>query len=305
LTTLSREQLIDALTRGIKLAVTSLPQDVKDAIKQAYEKESNPVAKKILSSIIDNFTLSERDGIPMCQDTGTITWFVKVGKDFPLIRELESILQEATRKATKAVPIRPNAVDPFTGKNSGDNTGRFIPWINWEIVEGEDVEITVLPKGGGSEYTSQLRMVSPGLGMKGIKEAVLKTIFEAGGKPCPPIIVGIGIGGGADIAMKLGKMALLRPLTVRHENPKVAQLEEELFNELNSLGIGPMGLGGDTTVLGVNIEYAHRHPATLPVGIVTQCWAARRATFKLTPNGEIIVLSHNVPDIFSIKLLGE
>ena len=305
MSSLDKEKLIDALVRQIKISVTTLPDDIKTAIRKAYERERHPVAKKILSSIIDNFNLSEYDGIPMCQDTGTITWFLKVGKDFPLLTSLEEILVEATRRATKMVPIRPNAVDPFTGKNSGDNTGRFIPWINWEIVDGDEAEITVLPKGGGSEYTAQLHMVSPGLGVKGIKEAVLKTVYEAGGKPCPPIIVGVGIGGGADIAMKLGKLALLRPITIRHENPDVAKLEEELLNELNQLGIGPMGLGGDTTVLGVNIEYAHRHPATLPVGVVTQCWAARRASIKVFSNGDIEVLSHKIPNILDIRLRGE
>lgn len=305
MTSISKDLIIDALVREIKVAVTSLPKDVKEAIRNAYKKESNPVAKRILASIIDNFSLSEREGIPMCQDTGTITWFVRAGKNFPLIMELENMLVDAARKATELVPIRPNAVDPFTGKNSGDNTGRYIPWINWEILEGDTVEITVLPKGGGSEYTSQLRMVSPGLGRRGIKEAVLKTVYEAGGKPCPPIIVGVGIGGGADIALKLGKMALLRPITERHRNPEVAKLEDELLDELNSLGIGPMGLGGDTTVLGVNIEYAHRHPATLPVGIVTQCWAARRATIRITSDGEIKMVSHDIDNIFDIKLMGE
>ncbi len=289
-----RSILVDALVRQTKLAVTTLPDDVKNAIKTAYEKESNPVAKKILASIIDNYTMSEESGRPMCQDTGTLIWYVEVGADFPLLLELEDIIKDAAREATVKVPIRPNAVDPIRAKNSGDNTGRFMPWINWEIREGDDVILTLLPKGGGSEFTSQLRMISPGLGIKGVKEAVIRAVYEAGGKPCPPIIVGVGIGGGADIALKLGKMALLRPLDKRHEEPEVAQLEEELLEKLNSLGIGPMGLGGDTTVLGVNVEYAYRHPATLPVAIVTQCWAARRATIRVTKDGEVEFLSHNV-----------
>lgn len=289
-----RSILVDALVRQTKLAVTTLPDDVKNAIKTAYEKESNPVAKKILASIIDNYTMSEESGRPMCQDTGTLIWYVEVGADFPLLLELEDIIKDAAREATVKVPIRPNAVDPIRAKNSGDNTGRFMPWINWEIREGDDVILTLLPKGGGSEFTSQLRMISPGLGIKGVKEAVIRAVYEAGGKPCPPIIVGVGIGGGADIALKLGKMALLRPLDKRHEEPEVAQLEEELLEKLNSLGIGPMGLGGDTTVLGVNVEYAYRHPATLPVAIVTQCWAARRATIRVTKDGEVEFLSHNI-----------
>ncbi len=289
-----RSFILESLVRLTKLAVTTLPDDVKNALKEAYEKESNPTAKKILEAILENIRRSEETGYPLCQDTGTLTWFIDVGKDFPLITELKDIIYEAAKEATKRVPIRPNAVDPFTGKNSGDNTGRFIPWINWEVREGDDAILTLLPKGGGSEYCVQLRIISPGLGIRGIKEAVIRAIYEAGGKPCPPIIVGVGIGGGGDMALKLGKMAILRPIDKRHENPEVAKLEVELKELLNQLGIGPMGLGGDTTVLGVNVEYAHRHPATLPVGIVTQCWAARRATIRISCDGKAEILSHKI-----------
>ena len=289
-----RKTLVDALVKQTKLAVTTLPDDVKEAITNAYEKESSPVAKKILESIIENYNLAEESGKPMCQDTGTLTWFVNVGVGFPLILELKDIIREAAKEATEKVPIRPNAVDPWKAKNSGDNTGRYIPWINWEIRDGDDAILTLLPKGGGSEFTVQLRIISPGLGIKGIKEAVIRSVYEAGGKPCPPTIIGVGVGGGADISLKLGKIAILRPLNQKNEDPFLAELEEELYEKLNSLGIGPMGLGGDTTVLGVHIEWAHRHPATLPVGIVTQCWAARKATIRITRDGEIKVLSHNI-----------
>ena len=294
MSTYFREKLVDALVKQTKLAVTTLPDDVKEAITNAYEKESNPVAKKILESIIENYTLAEKSGRPICQDTGTLTWFADVGVEFPLILELKDVIREAAKKATEKVPIRPNAVDPWKAKNSGDNTGRYIPWINWEIRNGDDAILTLLPKGGGSEFTVQLRMISPGLGIKGIKEAVIRSVYEAGGKPCPPTIIGVGVGGGADISLKLGKIAVLRPLNQKNEDPFLAELEEELYEKLNSLGIGPMGLGGDTTVLGVHIEWAHRHPATLPVGIVTQCWAARRATIRVSKDGKVEVLSHNI-----------
>lgn len=291
---LPKDFLIEALVKLTKLAVTTLPPDVKEAIENAYRRETNPIAKKTLEAIIENYTLAEKTGRPICQDTGTLTWFVNVGTEFPHIDELGGIIREAAIVATEAIPIRPNAVDPWTGVNSENNTGRHIPWIRWHVREGDDAILTVLPKGGGSEYTSQLRMVSPGLGIKGIKEAIIRTIFEAGGMPCPPVIVGVGVGGGADISLELAKLALLRPINVRSEDALVAKLEEELLNELNSLKIGPMGLGGDTTVLGVNIEWAHRHPATLPVGIVTQCWAARRATLRVTSDLKVQIISHNV-----------
>jgi len=230
----------------------------------------------------------------MCQDTGTITYFIEVGKDFPLILELGDIIREAVAEATKKIPLRPNTVNPWTHENPGNNTGRFIPWINLEFTDGDTALIHVLPKGGGSENTSRQWMISPGLGIRGIKEVIVKTVYEAGGKPCPPIIVGVGVGGGADISLKLAKKALLRPINIRNEDPKIAEIENDLMEKLNKLNIGPMGLGGSTTVLGVNIEWAYRHPASLPVGVITQCWAARKASIKVYPDGKIDVLSHDI-----------
>jgi fumarate hydratase subunit alpha len=279
------------------LAETRLPFDVVDALKKAYDGESNPRARSFLGAILRNIDLSRELGKPMCQDTGVPTFYIELGEDFPLKKRLEDIIIGSTRLATNKVPLRPNSVNPFSGENSGDNTGRFIPFIHWDIVEGDNLRITLLPKGGGSENTVQLRMLSPGLGIKGIRRAVIETVYEAGGKPCPPIIVGVGIGGGADIALILAKKALLRPLNERHSESSVARFEEELLGELNELGIGPMGLGGDTTVLGVNIEYAYRHPASLPVGIATQCWAARRATAIVHRDGYVEFVSHKGVDI--------
>ena len=286
------KRIEECIVKLYRVAETLLPSDVKEALEEAYKKETNETAKAILKAILKNIELSEKHGIPMCQDTGTPIFYVELGENFPIKAKLKEIIIKATRRATKEVPLRPNTVDPFTKVNPGDNTGVLIPYINWEITEGEDLVITVLPKGGGSEYTSALKIVSSGLGIRGVKRAVIEAIYEAGGKPCPPIIVGIGIGGSADIAMKLAKKAILRPINLRHKNEIIAKLEAELLEKLNMLGIGPMGLGGDTTVLGVNIEYAYRHPALIPVGIATQCWAARRATVKITPGGDAELLSH-------------
>jgi fumarate hydratase subunit alpha len=188
--------------------------------------------------------------------------------------------------------LRPNAVDPFTRKNSGDNTGRLIPYINWEITEEDTIEITALPKGGGSENVCALGMITPGEGVRGLKKFVIDTVIKAGAKPCPPNILGVGMGGGADIAMKIAKKALLRPINQPNPNPELAQLEKQLYEAANSTGIGPMGLGGKFTVLGVNIEYAHRHPASYPVAVAYQCWAARRATACIHVDGTVEYLTH-------------
>lgn len=225
----------------------------------------------------------------MCQDTGTITFFVEAGVENPYLKGLKEKLINATKRATVEIPLRPNAVDLLTNKNSGDNTGRFVPIIHWELVEGDKIKIYVLPKGGGSENCSALAMLNPSEGIEGVKKFIVKTVIKGGGKPCPPIIVGVGIGGGADFALKLAKKALLRALGVRHEKEEIAKLEEEILEEINALGIGPMGLGGKTTALDVKIEYAHRHPASLPVGIIIQCWANRKAIVEIERDGKVKV----------------
>lgn len=288
------QKIEDVIVNLLRLAVTRLPRDVKDALKTAYESETDQTAKTQLKAILDNIALAEKTGRPMCQDTGVIIFYVKIGNKFEEISRLSEILKNATLRATKEIPLRPNAVHPITQKNSGDNTGRYIPYINWEVIQGDFLEITVFPKGGGSENMSRLGMLKPGEGIKGMKKFVIDTVIHAGGQPCPPIILGVGIGGGADIAMKLAKNALLRPITQRHPDPKIAKIEEELLEAINETRIGPMGLGGKTTALGVNIEYAHRHPASYPVGVVVQCWAARKAAARIYSDSTVEYLTHKV-----------
>jgi len=278
----------------LRLAVIELPSDVKEAIRKAYNEETSEAGKTQLKAILDNIELAEKTQKPMCQDTGTIIFYIKAGAEAKGLDKIPQALKNATLRATKEVPLRPNAVDPFLQKNSGDNTGRYIPYIHWEIVPGNTIEVTALPKGGGSENVTVLGMLVPGQGVKGLKKFVIDAIMRAGAKPCPPNILGIGIGGGADIAVKLAKQALLRPLNQPNPNPEIAKLEKELFEAANMTGIGPMGLGGKCTVLGVNIEYAHRHPASYPAAVAFQCWAARRATAKIHTDGKVEYLTHKV-----------
>lgn len=281
-------ELVEALAEALARAATILPEEVVQALKEARDREEGP-ARVQLEAILKNVEMAKAGKLPICQDTGTPTFFVRFGLDFPRLKELVEAIPQAVRKATREVPLRPNTVHPFTGKNPGDNTGQYIPAITWEPVPGDSVEIYVLPKGGGSENCCALRMLPPGVGLRGIKETVVEHVVGCGGLPCPPTIVGVGIGGGADLALKLGKIALLRPLKKRHLEPEVAALEEELEELINASGVGPMGLGGKTTVLSVHVEYAHRHPASLPVGIVVQCWAHRRATVHINADGSIAV----------------
>jgi len=279
----------------LQLAVTELPQDVKKALQNAYRREESEAGKTQLKAILNNIELAEKTRTPMCQDTGVIIFYLKAGAQVKDLDKIEEALRNATKRATKEVPLRPNAVNPFTQKNTGDNTGRFIPFIHWEIVPGNDIEITVFPKGGGCENVCALGMLRPGEGVKGLKKFVVDTIIKAGAKPCPPNIIGVAVGGGADIAMKLAKKTLLRPLNQSNPDPELAKLEKELYEAANSTGIGPMGLGGKFTVLGVHVEYAERHPASYPAAVAVQCWAARRASARIHPDGTVEYLTHKEP----------
>lgn len=283
-----REELVGKLVEALREAATALPADVVRALEAARDREEGP-ARVQLEAILENVRLAREKGVPICQDTGTQTFFVRVGTAFPYLEELRAAIPEAVRRATREVPLRPNTVHPFTKRNPGDNTGRFIPYVTWELVPGDAAEVHLLPKGGGSENCCKLVMLTPARGIPGVVEAVVEHIAHCRGLPCPPTVVGVGIGGGADLSLKLGKLALLRPVGERHPEPEVAALEEELEEAINALGVGPMGLGGKTTVLAVHVEYAHRHPASFPLGIVVQCWADRRARVVISPRGEIRV----------------
>jgi tartrate/fumarate subfamily iron-sulfur-dependent hydro-lyase alpha chain len=287
-----KEVIIKAVVEGLRAASIYLPPDVKEALVKAHREETNPAARAQLEAILRNIELAEKLKAPICQDTGLVTYYVKLGAKFPDISVVEEALVEATRVATREIPLRPNSVDPFTGRNPGDNTGRYTPVIIWDSIDpkGDYLEITVVPKGGGSEYVAVFTMIPPGKGLEGVREVVLDAVVKAGAMPCPPTIIGVGIAGTADMAIHLAKKcAVLRKVGSRHPERVIADLEERLLREVNELGIGTMGMGGKTTALDVHVDYAYRHPATYAVAVVFQCWAARRATVTIKPSGEYTV----------------
>lgn len=292
--TLEISSLIESVASNLlRLAVIELPQDVKQALNQAYQKETNPRGKVQLQAVLDNIRLAEEMRRPLCQDTGFINFYLKVYPQFPHLEKIEDALRRAVKRATDEIPLRPNAVDPFTQENRGDNIGVYAPYVDWEIAEENYLEITAFPKGGGSENVSALAMMTPGERPEGIRRFVLETVMKAGGMPCPPTVLGIGIGGGADVAMRLAKMALLRPIDQPHKETRINRLEKDLLRAVNSTGIGPMGLGGDSTALAVKVAYAHRHPASYPVAVAFQCWAARRSTARIYSDCKVEYLTHN------------
>lgn len=276
---ISEETIQSTVVELLKRAVTKLPPDIEEALNNAYKKETSEVAKMQFKAILDNINLAGETLTPMCQDTGIHIFYVTLGN--VKTGDIEKAIRNGVKEATEKVPLRPNAVHPLTRKNPGTNLGEKMPYINYYVSDADYIEIHVMPKGAGSENMSKLAMLNPAQGINGIKEFALDTLLNAGSKPCPPVILGIGIGGSADISMKLAKKALLRPVTSRHPDAEMAALEDELLQALNETGIGPMGLGGNTTVLGVNIEYAYCHTASHPVAINIQCWAARRASARM------------------------
>ncbi|MDD1673811.1 MAG: fumarate hydratase [Methanomicrobiales archaeon] len=266
------QAIIKATTCAITEAEIILPSDVQAALRSAREKERNPVAQRELDNILENIALAERIRVPLCQDTGVLVCYVTLPPAIAYTAALSRAIGEGVLAATQCVPLRPNVVDPCSRKNTGTNSGHRMPVIH--VRPNNQFTITVLPKGAGSENVSRSTMLLPSQ-TKNICKFVLETVLEAGGKPCPPVILGVGIGSTFDGVAALAKEALLEPID------QMNVFEQSLCDEVNSLGIGPMGLGGNTTALGVKVKVADCHTASLPVAVNIQCWACRRATAKV------------------------
>ena len=250
-----------------------LPQDMKTCISECCEQEKWPQAKEILERIIENYEIADEQNQPICQDTGVACVFLKIGQDVHVVGDINEAVNEGVRQGYSEGYLRKSVVrDPLDRVNTGDNTPAM---IYYELVPGDKLEITVAPKGFGSENMSQIKMLRPSDGLQGVKDFVLKVVEDAGPNPCPPIVVGIGIGGTFDKAAYLAKKALMRSALERNANPFYAELEEQLLEEINALGIGPQGFGGRTTALAVNIEQYPTHIAGLPVAVNINCHVTR------------------------------
>ncbi len=252
-----------------------LGDDVLAALKKALKKEKAPLGKETLAQLIINADIARKERIPLCQDCGLVLIFLELGQEVHIIDgDLMQALNEGVRQGYQTGFLRKSLVkQPFSARvNTGDNTP---PVVYTRIAPGDSLKITVMPKGGGGENMSRLAMLEPAHGRKGIVDFVLETMEKAGGNPCPPVIVGVGIGGTADKVMLLAKEALLRPVGAPHQDPEVATLEKELLGGINGLGIGPGGLGGSITALAVHIEVFPAHIASLPVAVCLQCHSAR------------------------------
>lgn len=273
----------ETVVRLLRDSECRLPPDVHAALRQALENERQEMPRSLLMAILSNVDRAAERSVPMCQDTGLPVFFVRGRCDH---RILESISKGVAR-ATEEIPLRPNTVDPVSRENFGSNLGSQMPPVHIEPADQDHLDLAVLPKGAGSENWSALRMLNPSEGMEGVRRFVIECVVRAGSRPCPPTVVGVGIGGTADMACALSKKALLRRLGSRSDDAALAALESQLHEQINSLGLGPMGLGGSTTCLGVLTEKAHCHTASLPVAVSLNCWAARRAFARVYPDGRV------------------
>ena len=277
--TVSAGAIRDAVAELCVRANRELPEDVRAALAAAHDAEPWPAAKRSLSLLLDNLALARDKALPICQDTGLACVFLELGQEVHIAGDLNAAVQAGIREGYARGYLRCSVVaDPLRRVNTGDNTPGV---LSVHLVPGDVCRVTVLPKGFGSENMSRLAMLTPAEGVEGVRRFVLETVRAAGPNPCPPIVVGVGIGGTFERVAALSKQALLRPLDAANPDPWYAELERALLNEINALGVGPQGFGGRTTALAVAIETAPTHVAGLPVAVNISCHATRRASAEL------------------------
>ena len=270
--TVKTKDIISEVSRLCIEAAYYLGEDVKEALRGALDKEKAPLGRDVLSEIIKNFEIAEREHVPMCQDTGTTIVFVDVGRDVYIDGPLEDAINEGVRQGYKKGYLRKSICDPMTRVNTNDNTPAV---IHTSITEGDKVTIGVVTKGSGSENMSRMKMLKPSEGIDGIRDFIIEAVTLGGGMPCPPIVIGVGIGGDFEMAPILAKRSLFRKVGSPNPDKELDKLEYELLETINKLGVGPMGFGGLITALAINISTQPCHIASLPVAINIQCHADR------------------------------
>ncbi|MBD8027492.1 L(+)-tartrate dehydratase subunit alpha [Ureibacillus sp. Re31] len=288
--TQQKERMIELMSKFISIVSYKLPDDVENKLKELSEEEDNRLAKIIYKTMFENQKLASELKRPSCQDTGVLQFFVKCGQHFPLIGQLDNILRESTFKSTKETPLRHNSVETFDEYNTGKNIGNGTPSIFWEIEEDSDkVEIYTYMAGGGCTLPGVATVLMPGEGYEGVVKFVLDRMTSYGLNACPPLLVGVGVGTSVETAALNSKLALMRPVGSVNENENAAKMEKLLEDGINAIGLGPQGLKGSKSVMGVNVVNTARHPSTIGVAVNTGCWSHRRGkiTFDSNLNYEI------------------
>jgi hydrolyase, tartrate alpha subunit/fumarate domain protein, Fe-S type len=286
-------RLTDVVARFTSLVSRRLPDDVTSRLKALAEAETTPMATMIYQTMRRNQELAEKLMRPSCQDTGLVQIFATVGSHFPYTDGLSEALKASIAEATRIAPLRHNTVETFDEFNTGTNVGSKSPWIYWDVAEGrDDLTLHVYLAGGGCSLPGQGKTLMPGEGYEAAMRFVLDVMTSYGLNACPPLLVGVGIGSSIDAASYMSKLALMRPVGSHASNPKVAQLEDDLQEAIDSIGLGPQGLGGSGSTMGVNIENSARHPSVLSVAVNTGCWSHRRGTIHFDKDLSYELITH-------------
>lgn len=285
---ITEAMIAEAGERLYTQALIDLPEDVINRMKEMRDQETSQLARFQLDKLLENAEVAKKRGGPICQDTGLSSFKIKVGAQAEVAGDIVKALAEGTARGTAKLPAIPHSVHPITRENTGTGTGWKVPLISWDFVPDCDyVEIVARPIGGGGDLCSAIKMFTGSTSFTEVKKFILDTVVEAGCKPCPPMIIGVGLGGMFETVNQLAKEAYSRPLTERNKDKVVAEVEEELFELVNSLGIGPMGLGGRTTCLAVNIEYGNTATYIMPVAVKIGCWDVHRKIARLHNDGRV------------------
>lgn len=287
------EKMTDVMSKFIAWVGKKLPDDVEEKLAELRVKETSSLAKTIYDTMAENQQLAMDLDRPCCQDTGVLQFWVKCGADFPLLAELENILTSAVLDATVKTPLRHNCVETFDEYNTGKNIGQGTPTVFWDIISGrDDVEVYTYMAGGGCTLPGKAMVLMPGAGYEGIIEFVLDIMTSYGLNACPPLLVGIGVATSVETAALLSKKALMRPLASKSANERAASMEKLLEDAINNIGLGPQGITGEYSVLGVHIENTARHPSTIGVAVSTGCWSHRRGHIVFDKNLQPTIKSH-------------
>ena len=290
------KKLTDYMAKFIAYTAKKLPDDVIAKLQELREKEDSPLSKTIYNTMFENQKLAVELNRPSCQDTGVLQFWVKCGTKFPLIGELEALLKEAVVQATFEAPLRHNSVETFDEYNTGKNVGKGTPTVFWDIVpDSDECEIYTYMAGGGCTLPGKAMVLMPGEGYEGVTKFVLDVMTSYGLNACPPLLVGVGVATSVETAALLSKKALMRPIGSHNENERAAKMEKLLEDGINEIGLGPQGMGGKYSVMGVNIENTARHPSTIGVAVNGGCWSHRRGhivfdkdlIYKITTHSEV------------------
>ena len=295
------EVIKENIVKLLREVATSVPDDVVESLAEV-RRRSEGLGSELMNTILENIRLAKSEGRAVCQDTGLLAIRLVVGSEFPLrLKEVIDAVVRGVSKGTEEIPLRPNVIDSISERNTGNNVGERSPWFSIDVSQGEVLEVSVMAKGGGSEAACRALTTSPAEGFRVAAELAVSVVAEHGFNSCPPLFIGVGLGGTLATATEIAYESLLRPVGVRHRSRRISEYEKYLIELLNKLGIGPGGVGGGPTVADVHVETAAHHPASMGVAIVVNCWALRRGRIRIFPDGDVEFFKYKLGDGVWVK----